>query len=127
MSAQVANHQRSSPTQLPEEEIAEQLRQWWSSEVEPGDDDPFAKKKETNKGTLYDLVVEIDSLSVTNALVIVESIIGFEVPVKLIKRGGYRDCEEMINHLLAGLRECAQRGTLTHRRKEKKHAIRIKH
>jgi hypothetical protein len=122
MSTAIVKPELGSGRMLPETEIATALQRWWHSEVGHIANDPFAPKEE-RKGTLYDVVVEIDSLSVIDALLLLEGIVGFEVPPKVIKRGGYRDCEEMVSHLLAGLRECAGRGTVSFRRKEKKYAI----
>ena len=80
---------------FPEAEVTEALSEWWDAEMDVRRDDPFAKP-----GTLYDLVVDMDSLSMVNGLLVLEKILGFEAPVTAIKRGGYRDRQEMIDHLV---------------------------
>lgn len=85
---------------FPEEAVIEALGGWWDAEVDIRRDDPFAKP-----GTLYDVVVDIDSLSVVNVLLVIEKILGFEPPVTVIKKGGYRDRQEMIDHLVPAIRE----------------------
>jgi hypothetical protein len=107
---------------LPETDIESALRRWWQSEVQKGVDDPFAKQKET-AGTLYDVLVEVDSLSVVGVLAELGTLVGFKVPPRLIKRGGYTNCDEMVNHLLKGLRDCARRGTTPLPKKEKKYVV----
>lgn len=85
---------------FPEADVIAALAEWWDAEADVRRDDPFA-----NPGTLYDVVVDIDSLSVVNVLLVVEKILGFEPPVTVIKKGGYRDRQEMINHLVPAMRE----------------------
>jgi acyl carrier protein len=76
------------------------LTEWWDAEIDIRNNDPFARP-----GTLYDLVVDIDSLSMVNLLLEIEPTLGFKPPVTVIKRGGYRSCQEMIDHLVPAIRE----------------------
>jgi hypothetical protein len=89
---------------FPEVDVIEALGEWWDAEVDIRRDDPFAKP-----GTLYDVVADIDSLSAVNVLLVIEKILGFEPPVTVIKRGGYRDRDEMINLLVPRIREHYQK------------------
>jgi hypothetical protein len=84
---------------FPESAVTTALEQWWDKEVKGRSTDPFAKP-----GTLYDTVVEMDSLSVVNVLVTIEKIVGFELPVTIVKRGGHRDRQEMVDHMVPGIR-----------------------
>ena len=91
--------QQSAANYFPESAVTTALKDWWDKETTGRKTDPFAKP-----GTLYDTVVEMDSLSVVNVLVTIEKIVGFEPPVTIIKRGGYRDQQEMVDHMVPGIR-----------------------
>ncbi len=86
---------------FPEDEITSSLEEWWDSEVSAREADPFAPPR----GTLYDVVVAIDSLSSVNALIMIERHVDFEIPAQVIKRGGFRNREEMIAHIVPKVRD----------------------
>src|SRR5262249_12736046 len=85
---------------FPEHALTAALEQWWDATVATKQDDPFSKP-----GTLYDLIVEIDSLSAVDVLIVIENELGFEPPVGAIKRGGYKNRQEMIDHLIPVMRK----------------------
>ena len=85
--------------QFPQQRVVAALEKWWASESSARITDPFARKD-----TLFAMLPDVDSLSLVNALLVVEQEIGFNPPVTVIKRGGYRDCKEMIEHLVPGIR-----------------------
>src|SRR5260221_733985 len=80
---------------FPREEVERAMRKWWQDRL----NDPFGPAK-GKKNTLYEILPAIDSLSVTDVLLVVEEIVGFEIPVEVVKRGGYENDDEMISHLL---------------------------
>ena len=96
MEAKISQSKRQA---FPERELLAALEQWWEKEV---DDDPFADP--AKKGTLYDLLPTVDSLTLVNMLLTLESLLGFSLPISVIKRGGYRTKEEMTKHLLPRIR-----------------------
>jgi hypothetical protein len=120
MSAVITKLKGLGSSTLPEAELESSIRQWWDEKVQKDLDDPFANKKETS-GTLYDVLVEMDSLSVVGILADLGNIVGFDVRPSLIKRGGYRDCDEMVTHLIKGIRE-SRRGKKLISTKDKKNA-----
>jgi hypothetical protein len=122
MRAVITKLEQSGSAVLPENEIEATLRQWWNAEVQKGADDPFAKQRET-AGTLYDVLVEVDSLTIIGVLADLGKIVGFKVPPSIIKRGGYSNCDEMVAHLSKGLRECVGRKRTPPSKKDKKHAV----
>jgi hypothetical protein len=87
---------------FPESEIRRRFTSWWNDEVARLESDPFAPKE---KGTLYDVVPDIDSLSIVESLVIAENILKCKVPAKIIRSGGYSSAAEMIAHLMPELRK----------------------
>jgi hypothetical protein len=85
--------------QFPEQQVRTALENWRAEETAARQDDPFAPR-----GTLFDVVPDIDSLSLVNALLVVETETGFKPPVTVIKRGGYQDSNEMLQHLVPAIR-----------------------
>jgi len=79
------------------------LQLWWDDQVEPKDD-PFADKP-LPSGTIFDVLPAVDSLGVVAALVTLEKHVGFKVPPKIIKRGGYADFNEMTADLLPKVKD----------------------
>ena len=99
-----------------EDALAEDLRAWWDGEV--GDaDDPFADPKPPS-GTIFDVLPAIDSLGAVNGLLTIEKHVGFEVPSRIIRRGGYSSFDDMTSDLLPKVRAMVERRRHTPRRKE---------
>jgi hypothetical protein len=61
-------------------------------------------------------IVTIDSHRAVRALLEVETVLGFEVPPRVVKLGGYASFDEMSDHLVAGLNK------LFIKKQEKTHA-----
>jgi hypothetical protein len=99
MSASVTATTPAATTAFPERKLKEAISKWWDEETSSRLNDPFAVP-----GTLYDVLTEIDSLSAVNVLLVIELILGFEPPESVIRPGGYRDKNDMIDHLLPALR-----------------------
>jgi hypothetical protein len=85
--------------QFPEKEIEAALIEFWAEEAL----DPFASVSRMPAGTLYELLPALDSLTIAGGLLVIEKILGMEVPVRLVKAGGYRSREEMLKDLLPKL------------------------
>ena len=96
--------------------LTDDLRAWWNGEVE-GADDPFAAPK-PRAGTIFDVLPAIDSLGVISGLLTIEKHVGFEVPSRVIRRGGYSSFEDMTSDLLPKVRALAERHRQSIRRKE---------
>jgi acyl carrier protein len=94
---------RTNPS-YSEEALTADLRKWWKEQV-TDEDDPFSAPRTPRSGTIFEVVPAVDSLSVVAALVAMEKHLDFEVPPRIIKPGGYRDCEEMIADLLPKVRD----------------------
>lgn len=74
------------------------LRAWWGSEV-AGVDDPFADPKPPS-GTIFDVLPTIDSFDALDALLTIEKRVGFELPPRIIRWGGYDSLDDMMSDLL---------------------------
>jgi hypothetical protein len=99
-----------------EEALTADLRAWWDGEV-GGVDDPFADPKPAASGTIFDVLPAIDSLGCVNGLLTIEKHVGFEVPSRILRRGGYSSFNEMAADLLPKVRAMMDRRP-TRRRKE---------
>lgn len=83
---------------LPEKELTDGIIRWWDDQTLERGNDPFAP------GTLYDVLTDVDSLSAINVLLVLDPILGIELPESVIKPGGYSDRQEMIDHLIPAIR-----------------------
>ena len=90
-------------TAFPASEIKTALEQWWVTESLDRADDPFAKAPKAT-GTIYDLLPALDSLTIIRSFVVIEKVLDFQIPVTLVKPGGYSTREEMLKDLLPKLR-----------------------
>jgi acyl carrier protein len=88
----------------PRGEIRKAIRNWWKSEQEDLQKiaDPIDELK-ADSGTVFDLVPVISSQIAVEVVLDLTDLMGFEIPDSVIKRGGYHNCEEMIEHLDAKL------------------------
>jgi hypothetical protein len=93
----------SSYLDYSEDDLTADLKVWWNDQV-ADQDDPFADPRPPREGTIFEVVPVVDSLSVVTALLTIEKHVKFEVPVRIIKAGGYRSFEEMLAHLLPRVR-----------------------
>jgi len=82
-----------------EQQVKSAIEEWWDEETSKHLDDPFAVP-----GTLFDVLVEIDSLTAVNVLLVIEPILGLKLAESLIRPGGYTDRNDMIAHLMPALR-----------------------
>lgn len=82
---------------LPEKELTDAIVDWWEEQRLERGNDPFAP------GTLYDVLTDVDSLSAVNVLLLLDPILGFELPESIIKPGGYSDRREMVDHLIPAI------------------------
>jgi hypothetical protein len=74
------------------------LKVWWDDQV-GGEADPFSEKPSTS-GTIFDVIPTVDSLGVVTGLITIEKHVGFKVPARVIRRGGYNNFEEMVADLM---------------------------
>lgn len=100
----VATLTESRPASFPESKIRAALIEFWNKTSAENVDDPFAQELSA-KGTIYDLLPDMDSLTVVNSLLLIEEILGIEVPAKIVKAGGYTSQKQMLDDLLPKIRK----------------------
>jgi hypothetical protein len=89
--------------QFPQKTIEAALIKWWAEEALERSDDPFAPVPNTS-GTIYELLPSLDSLTIVRSFLVIEKILEINVPVSLVKPGGYHSREEMLTDLMPKLR-----------------------
>ena len=84
----------------PREQIRQAIHDWYTREQEELQKiaDPV-DELQPNSGTVFDLVPVVSSHHAVEIVLDLEVIVGYEIPDSVIKRGGYRSCEEMVEHL----------------------------
>ena len=105
MPAAVLAENRAMATS-PDEQISDAIGQWWDSQQLDRANDPFAVP-----GTLYDALTDVDSLSAVDVLLVLEPIAGIPLPESIIKPGGYRDRQEMIDQLVPAIVKLSKKRT----------------
>jgi hypothetical protein len=89
--------------QFPKAEIEVQLRAFWQRKVAS----PLRRRKTDPRktgGTVFDIQPEVSSMEVVKVCTLVEPLVGFKLkPGRVIKRGGYRTCDEFVQHFLSRL------------------------
>lgn len=98
-----------------ETDLLKDLREWWNDEI-AASDDPFALPKPPS-GTIYEVQPAADSLAVVRRLAIIDTHVGFEISPTVVRRGGYRSFDDMIQDLLPKVR------TLYLKRQKSKEAV----
>ncbi len=88
---------------FPETQIRAAISEWWRQQIKERADDPFAPAPPT--GTLFEMLPAIDSLTLLEGLIVIERVLGWEVPAKCIKKGGYDSSDEMADDLVRKLRK----------------------
>jgi hypothetical protein len=88
---------------FPKAKIEEQLRAWWKRKVAS----PLRRRTADPKkagGTVFDIQPEVSSVETVEVCLEVEPLMGFEIKSsRVIRRGGYRTCDDFIQHLLPRL------------------------
>lgn len=88
---------------FPETQVRERIISWWNVTVAERANDPFSPTKKKN--TLYEILPEIDSLDIVDCLLEIQTVVGWEIPTRVVKKGGYKSSAEMANHLIPQLRK----------------------
>ena len=91
------------PKAFPESKVKAALIRFWTDESLERSKDPFAPAPKMS-GTLYDLLPELDSLTIVQSFLTVEKILGLKIPVRLIRSGGYKSQNEFLADLLPKFR-----------------------
>ncbi len=96
--------EKGPPSSFPRRELEQRIREWWIAEEEAirRQGDPF-KDLRPGDGTVFDILPLIPSHQVVEIVVLLEPILGREIPESLIKRGGYHALDELLEDMLKKL------------------------
>jgi hypothetical protein len=81
------------------------LESWWDEETAESSG-PLSVSPAA--GTIFDAIPDMDSLSALKGLLTVEEHVPFEVPTKIIRRGGYHSFDDMCSHILPQIEALAR-------------------
>src|SRR5262245_32351437 len=104
-----------------ESSLIQDLKRWWDDQVGGSKDDPFAMPTPP-KGTIFDVLPAIDSLGVVSGLITIEKHIGIEVPATVIRKGGYKDFQDLTNDLLPKVKALVEKKKQKPNKRPKKEA-----
>jgi hypothetical protein len=92
---------------FPKTEVETVLRTWWQeqegSSARYGD--PFADARTSTDGTVFDIQPRVSSQEAVTVLIRLKNVLGFEPSTSVIKRGGYKTCDEFVQDLTARVSE----------------------
>jgi len=90
--------------QFPQEETRAALLTWLQEEAE--ERNAFSEDTEiVEQATIYDLLPEIDSLTVVRSFVALEIFLKIKIPCATVKPGGYSSRDELVSDLLPKLKD----------------------
>jgi hypothetical protein len=87
--------------QFPGKKIEQQIREWWAAEEQALRDagDPFENLVPGDE-TVFAILPIIPSHQAVEVTILLEPIMGCEIPEKLIRRGGYHSVDDFVGDLL---------------------------
>jgi hypothetical protein len=87
-----------------EAEVEKTLRDFWHEQQNSSAayGDPFS---DAGEGTVFDIEPRVSSQEAVTVLIKLKKVLGYEPPASVIKRGGYKTCEEFVQDLAANVRQ----------------------
>jgi hypothetical protein len=83
--------------------LIKELKDWFDNETAAIDGSIVADAPSGDGGSIIGNTPPIDSKRVLDATLIVEEVLGFELPAEIIQPGGYASFDEMVAHLIPQL------------------------
>lgn len=90
--------------EFPETKIRGALAAWWHQEQLDAAELAVDTPKPKRPVSVMTPIIEIDSHRATIGLLTAEDAVGFKIPPRLVKMGGYSSIEEMTDHLVSELK-----------------------
>jgi hypothetical protein len=95
---------RPLPGKFPKKESEKFLRDWWREQeqatIRRGN--PFADAK-AKSGTVFAIQPQLSSLEAVAILTALKNVVGFEPSKSVIKKGGYKDVEDLVSDFMPRL------------------------
>jgi hypothetical protein len=91
---------------FPAAEIEKRLRSWWQRKNQS----PLRRTTQDPRksgGNVFDILPEVSSTEAVEIFIEVEPLLGFKLKGSggIIKPGGYRNCDEFVQHMLPRLQQ----------------------
>jgi hypothetical protein len=93
-----------SPGRFPKSQVETALKNWWKEQEGSAASDPFSDLR-AEGGTVFDIQPKVSSQEAVTVLLKLEKVLGYEPPTSVIKRGGYKTCDEFVQDLTARVSE----------------------
>lgn len=92
---------------FPKAEVESILKDCWKEQEDSSAHykDPFSDAHESGDGTVFDIQPKLSSQEAVTVLIKLKNVLGYEPPTSVIKRGGYKTCEEFVQELTARVNE----------------------
>ena len=87
------------------DELIAALSDWYDDEMEAIDSGIDEGVPQGDAGAISSVGPAIDSKRVLDASSVTKSVIGIDVPPKIIRKGGYNDLDDLVSHLVPRLRK----------------------
>ncbi len=88
---------------FPKAKVEQYLRAWWQGKIAS----PLRRRAADPRkagGTVFDIQPEVSSIEAVEVCLEVEPLMGFELKSsRVIRRGGYQNCDDFVQHLLPRL------------------------
>jgi hypothetical protein len=83
--------------------VRKALAKWWELEKQEAADLATDAPPPKRPVSVMTPIIEIDSHRAVRALLVAEEIVGFDIPPRTVKMGGYTSFDEMSDHLVSEL------------------------
>lgn len=91
--------------EFPEAKFRAAIAAWWRQEQVEAAELAAGAPQPKRPVSVLTPIIEIDSHRATIGLLAAEDAVGFRIPPRLVKMGGYASIEEMADHLVAELKK----------------------
>ena len=86
-------------------QVEKVLREFWKRETSTSLRDPNEAVPGDRDGDVFDLLPEMSSHEAVKVLLDLAAVLGVKLKKNLIRRGGYRDCDDFVEHLMRRIQE----------------------
>jgi len=86
-------------------QVEKVLREFWTRETSTSLRDPNEGIPGDRDGDIFDLLPEMSSHEAVKVLIDLAPVLGVKLKKGLIRRGGYKNCEDFVRHLMQRIQE----------------------
>lgn len=86
-------------------QVEKVLREFWKRETSTSLRDPNELVPGDRDGDVFDLLPEMSSHEAVKVILDLTPVLGVKLKKSLIRRGGYKNCDEFVEHLMQRIQE----------------------